>query len=1081
MPDWSLMDVIPKAGLEAWYQVDPAVNTATSCPDYSGNGRNLTVASNAPVLAESPANGELGYYFDGTKDPLAWSGSVTAKHIFAVIAFDKRYFAGCEGVISGLTSGNVLTSKQAGTTFYPFGSDYRRNDVEYADNDQQAPVNGSFALVELILAGGGVAMNGIQIGKQLNLSPARLFNGWFLGAGIYSTEQNDIARLKWITYVAMRYHIWPQSADGLSRFPFASNRPRSRNLDVEHYLSEPYEGESKALVRDEQDDYQWLFSTRLEEEYRAAEAFYEQHRPLEPFVMRDYRYLPPRDLEQIFASGLREQGSDVTWRHNYSFETARSEHVEAEAEIQTPTNWALNADVTANRTYLESRPEQAVNGFRHTQGNWGPGDADGGTGGWDSDQGPTGTEPAELIVDFGVERTFSHVKMFTLRNSTDYSDEPTTEETFSSWGNTSYELEYWNGYAWVNFISVTGNNKVVREHDFVAITASKVKFIGLGTADHTSSPHARLVELEIWSDDPDWAVTAGPLEVLQRAIRENQWPHGLPTNAETSFTAGGGVATAAWTPGSTSDLLTFTVYTGLTLEGYVFRPLATPPVGGVIREDWILFNGDHSPLSDSLPRIKYFVDRGFHVVAVFLPNYEPNDASWNYAHSMSGTVAINNADHSQYASVIEADGTPILPLFVDQIFRAANWIREEAPTAKIHLTGHSGGGFVTSIASALDAGKIFTVKNSNAGELPFALDDTPVHVEQAQDRPFFLGKDWTDLYPIAARFGKFTKTLNEQDMFFEARYRHHVFREVADDVNAAIAGDYPGECDIYFDVAATTHEYTDWSKQKFVDDCLAFAPGSYPVLDLVTTPVWAAYSLKQLYTTYTGPAIRVLDDEGVEADIGFASDGTLDTASLSGDSPYKIIKIYDQSEQRGPAVPVGNDLDRAPWLNVGDKSIRFLDAGDPFATAFEFPDMSALTQAEAFMRRKLAESPSVDGVGGWWRLSTSADQSHTPYTDGNCYDQFGSAERRGPFSHSATIGTTWHVMNAHSVHNDWAFKINNTVLSTDATNVVAFPTVPIWGAARSTFEEFAKGYSMALVIFSKKCSAVDRYSVVAGL
>jgi hypothetical protein len=1097
------MDLIPRAGLEAWYQIDPTVNTATSCPDFSGKGRNLTVgAGNSPELLTSRMNGQLGYYFNGGRDPFQWSGSVTAKHIFAVIAFDKRRFAGVEGVITGLTSGNVLVSQYAGTAFYPFGSAYRRNDVTYADNNQQAPMNGGFALVELVLPGGGVAMNGIQIGKQLNLSPARLLSGWFLDGAIYSIEQTDIARLKWMNYVAMRYHIWPQTAAGLKLFPFPANRQRGREQDVEHYLSEPYEGESKALVRDELDSYQWPFTLRRQEEYLAAEAFYEQHRPNKPFVMRDYRYLPPRDLQQVFASGLREQGSDVTWRCNYSFETSLSESSDYIDLDMPATNWALNAPVIASRTYAESRPEQAVNGLRHPNGTWAPYDAAIGSG-WDSDQGPTGVEPADLVVPFGARRQFSHAKMVTIKDVLHYSIEPTTSETFSSYGITSYEVYflnegqeayleemvtsgryYWKPGAWTRFLSISNNNKVRRDHDFPYLESSAVLFRALGTADHTTSPHARLVEFEVWNRNPDLALY-GPLEVLQRAIIDNQWPNGLPRTSADSYTPNGGPS-VAWTSTGDSDLLTFNVFSGLTLNGYVYSPVATPPVGGIVRNAWVIMLIGHETVADGINRVKYLVDRGFHVVLLGMPNFEPNSTNWTYPHSMNGNVTINGAaqDHAQFTSVIEQDGTAILPLFLDQVFRAANWIRQQDPAAKIHLTGHSGGGFMTSMAAALDDDRYFTVKNSNAGELPFSIDDTPVHVEQKKDRPFWMGHDWQDLYAIAARYGKFTKSHNEQDMFFQARYRHHTFRNLAEDVNAVLdAYGYPGSFDIYVDPASLSHQYTNAMLQKFVDDCLAFEPGAYPVLDLVTTPLWGAYSTRRLRSAYTGPALRILDANGVQEDIYFASDGTLDTAALSGDSPYRIYKMYDQSGNGRTIDAIPNDGfgEHIPWLNTADKSIRFMVTGDPAATGFVLPSMATLLQGEAFMRRKLDAVPPSEGVGGWWKLSPSTDLSHTPYTTGQFYDQFGSQERRGPFANAVTL-TNWHVMWAYSAPNDWAFGTNSmTPQATDNTNVVEFPASPRWGASADNFGGYARGYASALVIFSQKCNALDRYALIAGL
>jgi hypothetical protein len=326
MPDWSKMDLIPRNGLEAWYQVDPSTSTSILAPDFSGKDRHLTVgAGNSPVLGTSPLNNELGYLFNGARDPLAWSGTVNVKQVFTIIGFNKPTFTQYEGVISGLTVGNILTSDNTGTKFFPFGTtgyEYRKADVLYAPGNMQAPVNGSFALIEQIVPGAGFTLDGIQIGKQLT-EASRLLDGWWMGALFYSTLQNEIPKLKILMYHAMRFHLWPMVSSGLNVFPFPANKTRAQELDVEHYVSQPYEGDEKVLVREEMDRYQWSFSTRIQEERDAAAAFYSQHRPIEPFVMRDYRFIPPRDINSKLASSFREQGSDVSWRFNYSFETEK--------------------------------------------------------------------------------------------------------------------------------------------------------------------------------------------------------------------------------------------------------------------------------------------------------------------------------------------------------------------------------------------------------------------------------------------------------------------------------------------------------------------------------------------------------------------------------------------------------------------------------------------------------------------------------------------------------------------------------------------------------------------------------------
>ena len=53
-----------------------------------------------------------------------------------------------------------------------------------------------------------------------------------------------------LNYFAMRYHLWQRAVDaGPWVFPFAANRGRSQAQDRENFLSEPYDGPLKALVR----------------------------------------------------------------------------------------------------------------------------------------------------------------------------------------------------------------------------------------------------------------------------------------------------------------------------------------------------------------------------------------------------------------------------------------------------------------------------------------------------------------------------------------------------------------------------------------------------------------------------------------------------------------------------------------------------------------------------------------------------------------------------------------------------------------------------------------------------------------
>lgn len=79
-----------------------------------------------------------------------------------------------------------------------------------------------------------------------------------------------------------------------------------------------------------------------------------------------------------------------------------------------------------------------------------------------------------------------------------------------------------------------------------------------------------------------------------------------------------------------------------------------------------------------------------------------------------------------------------------------------------------------------------------------------------------------------------------------------------------------------------------------------------PPLDPYSADLAAAYSLRRLLTSYTGPAIRVRrSSDNAETDIGFTAGGDLDTATLAtfvgGGSGY-VTRWYDQSPNARHAI-----------------------------------------------------------------------------------------------------------------------------------------------------------------------------------
>ena len=126
-------------------------------------------------------------------------------------------------------------------------------------------------------------------------------------------------------------------------------------------------------------------------------------------------------------------------------------------------------------------------------------------GGW-NDAAPANTFPDWLQIDFNGTKTIDEIDVFTLQDNPATPTEPTESMTFSLYGLTSYEVQYWNGSAWATVTggSVTGNNNVWRKFTFTPITTSKIRVVTNGAADG----YSRITEVEAWGNNDAGGVRA---------------------------------------------------------------------------------------------------------------------------------------------------------------------------------------------------------------------------------------------------------------------------------------------------------------------------------------------------------------------------------------------------------------------------------------------------------------------------------------------------------------------------------------------------------------------------------------------
>jgi hypothetical protein len=321
---WANNPILPRGNIVWWHQYEAGVSADGLANDYSGNAKHYTTATNKSVLTLNALNGQPGWYFNGSRDPMIFNGgSSTFKHAFFLVSVDEATFSAFRGLFSEITGTTLLVGDNGTTKFFDNSSSitisYRRSDVAFAQNNQKAPMSLNAAVLE-IQAPAGLIFGSLQLGKQTSL--ARLWKGYWFDDIAYNRILSDVERQRVYEYYAMRYWVWSKdSSDTYSTFPFAHNRTRSEDFDQESYLSEPYSGSPKELVRGNYvGSYSLPFILREQAEIDAAKAFLKQQGKSSTFVIRDYRYYPFRELKVRRTSSIREQGSDTSYRFNYTFD-----------------------------------------------------------------------------------------------------------------------------------------------------------------------------------------------------------------------------------------------------------------------------------------------------------------------------------------------------------------------------------------------------------------------------------------------------------------------------------------------------------------------------------------------------------------------------------------------------------------------------------------------------------------------------------------------------------------------------------------------------------------------------------------
>ena len=210
------------------------------------------------------------------------------------------------------------------------------------------------------------------------------------------------------------------------------------------------------------------------------------------------------------------------------------------------TNVALAANggvASASSTYSNNFPVRAVNDGDRLGLNWGNG------GGWAD--GTTNVWPDWVEIDFDASYAINEIDFFTLQDNYQNPIPPTLNMTFTLYGVTNFEVQYWTGSTWADVPGgvVTGNNHVWRQFTFANITTAKIRVL----INNSLASYSRVTEIEAYRA----GANPTPTPTATASVSSSPTPIPSPTSTPTptvvpggtnvALAANGGVASASST------------------------------------------------------------------------------------------------------------------------------------------------------------------------------------------------------------------------------------------------------------------------------------------------------------------------------------------------------------------------------------------------------------------------------------------------------------------------------------------------------------------------------------------------------
>jgi hypothetical protein len=188
--------------------------------------------------------------------------------------------------------------------------------------------------------------------------------------------------------------------------------------------------------------------------------------------------------EDIYTEG------DSTPSFNFALGTTSTTACAAPQQVCAPANVALasaGATATGSSEYGNGGfPASSAIDGEHKGLNWGAG------GGWNDNT--RDLYPDSLEVAFNASRTINEIRVYTVQNDFHNPVEPTPTTPADIHGILDFEVQTWDGSAWVTIPggSVVGNDKAMRIFTFADVTTTKIRVLVTNSRVH----YSRITEVE---------------------------------------------------------------------------------------------------------------------------------------------------------------------------------------------------------------------------------------------------------------------------------------------------------------------------------------------------------------------------------------------------------------------------------------------------------------------------------------------------------------------------------------------------------------------------------------------------------